>query len=92
MNLEEYLDGPVTLFGIAENAMGGAAVMCGPRSLVYIDGLHAWNDTDLAAAIEVSGTLVARGDDADLRGPDGTVLHGIGRHYVVREATWERVS
>jgi hypothetical protein len=51
---------------------------------VYISGLDRWADNDLSAAFEVTGTLVVEtgADDPD----------GIGRHYVVKDATWERIS
>ncbi|WP_280362678.1 hypothetical protein [Nocardia wallacei] len=90
MNLEEYLNTPVTLYGIAENSMAGAVLVCGPDSHVFIDGLAEWSEDEKLRAIELDGLLVREGDDADLE-PDeaGIVSHGIGSHYVVKEATWE---
>ncbi|MFI5714263.1 hypothetical protein [Nocardia sp. NPDC051750] len=92
MNFEEYLDGPVTLFGVAENSMNGAMLLCGARSVVYIDGLREWDAADVTKMFELSGTLVTEGDDDELHTADGAVGHGIGRHYVVKEASWERLS
>ncbi|BCK56986.1 hypothetical protein [Nocardia wallacei] len=92
MNFEAYLDRPVTLFGIAQNSMTGAVLLCGSRSVVYIEGVREWSDTDVSKTFEVSGTLVAAGDDADLYSPEGAIKHGIGRHYVVKDATVERLS
>ncbi|MBF6174209.1 hypothetical protein [Nocardia blacklockiae] len=92
MNFEEFLDEPVTLYGVAQNSTFGAILQCGPNSVVYVEGVSEWEAADESKMIELSGTLVAAGDDADLHGDDGTVKHGIGRHYVVREATWERLS
>ncbi|WP_406280955.1 hypothetical protein OH799_15725 [Nocardia sp. NBC_00881] len=92
MNFEEYLNEEVTLFGIAENSMYGAIVMCGPRSLVYIDGLDEWSGADEYKTVEVSGTLVAEGDDADLYTEDGAVKHGVGRRYILKDSTWELLN
>lgn len=91
MNLAEYVDSKVDLFGIAENAMAGAILRCGQNSHVYIDGLREWNDNELHCAFEITGLLVEEGDDADSI-DDGTAMHGIGRHYVVKNATRERLS
>lgn len=92
MDLEQYLDGPVTLFGVAQNSMNGPILMCGARSIVYIDGLQEWDPADVSKMFELSGTLVAEGDDSELRTAEGTIGHGVGRHYVVKEPSWERLT
>lgn len=92
MDLADYVDDTATLFGIAENAAAGAVLRCGAFAHVYIDGLPEWDDSDLHAAFEVTGTLVEEGSE-DRRGTgDGTLIHSLGKHYVMRNATWERVS
>ncbi|MEV4130518.1 hypothetical protein [Nocardia sp. NPDC049707] len=92
MNLEEYVNSTVTLYGIAEDAMAGPILVCGPSSHVYIEGLREWDDGDLYSAFAVTGMLVEEGDNADLVAEDGSSAHGIGRHYVVKNATWERIT
>ncbi|WP_280379937.1 hypothetical protein [Nocardia wallacei] len=93
MNFEEYLDTPVTLYGIAENSMAGAVLVCGPDAHVFIEGVTEWGEDVRLKAIELDGVLTSEGDDADLE-PDetGIARHGIGRHYVVKDATWEVIS
>ncbi|MEV0295418.1 hypothetical protein [Nocardia sp. NPDC050710] len=92
MDLADYVDDTATLFGLAENAAAGAILRCGPNTHVYIGGLPRWADDELDAAFEVTGHLVAEGDDADLRASDGRPRHGLGRHYVLKDATWERIT
>ncbi|UAK34559.1 hypothetical protein K8O92_12370 [Nocardia asteroides] len=92
MDLADYVDQPAILFGIAENAAAGAVLRCGEASHVYIDGLSQWDDSDQYAAFEVTGTLLEEGSDDHLRAGEGPVIHGIGRHYVIKNATWERIS
>ncbi|MFD0363444.1 hypothetical protein ACFQZZ_18510 [Nocardia sp. GCM10030253] len=92
MDLEQYVNSTVTLYGLAEDAMAGAILLCGPSSHVYIDGLQEWSDSDRYSAFEVTGMLVKEGDDADLVSDDGSVAHGIGEHYVMKNPTWERIS
>jgi hypothetical protein len=92
MNLADYVNDKATLFGIAENAAAGAAIRCGATSHVYIDGLSEWDDSEQYAAFEVTGTLVEEGSEADLQTGEGPVIHGIGKHYVMKNATWERIS
>lgn len=88
MNLDEYINGNVILYGLADNAMAGAVLVCGPNSQVYIEGLGEWTEEDRFSAIRVTGLLVVEGDDADLGNAEAPV-HGIGRHYVVKDAQWE---
>ncbi|WP_063126467.1 hypothetical protein [Nocardia fusca] len=92
MDLADYVDDTATLFGIAENAAHGAILRCGGDAHIYIDGLSVWDDSEQYAAFEVTGTLVEEGRDADLRTGEGAVVHGIGRRYVMKNATWERIS
>ncbi|MQY25465.1 hypothetical protein [Nocardia aurantia] len=92
MDLEQYLNEPVTLFGVADNVDAGAVLWCGPRDLVYIAGLSEWPTGDVNSGFEVSGVLIAEGDDADLRNESGEAMHGVGRRYLVRDATWERID
>ncbi|MFE9575195.1 hypothetical protein ACFYO1_02320 [Nocardia sp. NPDC006044] len=92
MDLDDYVNKLATLFGIAENTAGGAILRCGVDSHVYIEGLSEWDEIDQYAAFEVTGTLVEEGCDADLRTDEGAVLHGLGRHYVLKRAIWERIS
>jgi len=89
MNFEEYLNYEVTLYGRAENSVYGPVLVCGPRSMVYIDGLPEWDAADVGGVAEVTGTLAAEGNDADLRAPDGSAMHGVGRRYIVKNASWE---
>ncbi|MFB8006017.1 hypothetical protein [Nocardia sp. NPDC056000] len=88
MNLDEFLNDTVTLFGLADNAMFGAVVVCGPNSHVYVEGLHEWSDDDRFKSVEITGVLVLEGDDMDLDSEEIPV-HGLGRHYVVKDAQWE---
>lgn len=91
MDLADYVDDVATLFGIAENAAAGAVLRCGANSHVYIDGISVWDDSDQGAAFEVTGTLVEEGSEVDLLGGEGAVVHGIGRRFVMKNATWERI-
>ncbi|MCU1640797.1 MAG: hypothetical protein JWN03_1072 [Nocardia sp.] len=90
MNFEDYLNEEVTLFGIAENSIYGAIVMCGPRSLVYVDGLQEWGEVE-DKTVKITGIVVAEGDDGDLRTEEG-VKHGVGRRYILKDATWKRLN
>ncbi|WP_019928187.1 hypothetical protein [Nocardia sp. BMG111209] len=92
MDFEQYLNEPVTLFGVADNVDDRAVLWCGPRDLVFISGLSEWAADEVNLGFEVSGTLIAEGDDADLRNEYGEAMHGIGRRYLVRDAIWERIS
>ncbi|WP_406265608.1 hypothetical protein OH799_18625 [Nocardia sp. NBC_00881] len=92
MDLADYVDDTATLFGIAENAAAGAVLRCGAASHVYIDGLSKWDDSEQYAAFELTGNLVEEGGDADLQTDEDTVIHGIGRRYVMKNATWEWIS
>jgi hypothetical protein len=80
MDFADYINATVTLYGIADDAMTGAVLRCGPSSHVYIDGLSQWRDNERYTALEVTGTLVEDGSDLGLRPDDGTVVHGIGQH------------
>jgi hypothetical protein len=92
MDFADYVNATVILYGIADNAMAGAVLRCGPSSHVYIDGLSQWSDSERYTALEVTGTLIEEGSDLGLRADDGTVMHGIGKHYVVKNATWKPIS
>lgn len=92
MDLADYVDDTVDLYGIADNAAAGAILRCGTSSHVYIDGLSRWSDSERYRAFEVTGTLVREGDAAGLRAADGAVTHGLGEHYVVKNARWNPIS
>ncbi|MCX4095146.1 hypothetical protein [Nocardia sp. alder85J] len=92
MDFEQYIDGPIILFGVADNSEDGAVLWCGPRALVHIAGLGEWPPGDIDATFRVSGTLIAEGDDADLHNELSEAMHGTGRRYLVRDAEWVRVS
>ena len=89
MNLDESVNSEVDLFGLAENAMSGAVVLCGPGAHVYIDGLREWPDEHLYQAVRVSGTLVEEGEDVDSTSPEA--VHALGRHFVIKDPSWEWV-
>ncbi|RMI29521.1 hypothetical protein [Nocardia stercoris] len=88
LDLADYVGRPVLLLGVADNLLAGAILVCGRNSHVYIDGLDRWPEEQCNRPFEVTGVLAERDSDADLRGPDGRPRQGIGRHYVVRDATW----
>jgi hypothetical protein len=90
MNLDDYVNDTVTLFGIAENRPAGAVLLCGARLYVYIEDLRQWSDSELHEAFEVTGTLVAEGSDDDLRGAGNQ--HGFGKRYVVKHGTREQIT
>jgi hypothetical protein len=92
MDFADYINTTVILYGISDNAAAGAVLRCGPTSHVYIDGLSQWSDNERYTALEVTGTLTEKGSDLDLRADDQTVMHGIGKHYAVENATWRPVS
>lgn len=92
MDLADCVNSTVILYGIADNAMAGAILRCGPSSHVYIDGLSQWNDSERYSAFEVTGTLAEESGDVEIGAGEGSVSHGLGRHYVVKNAAWERVS
>ncbi len=92
MDLADFVNAPITLYGIADNATAGAVLRCGPSSDVYIDGLAHWDEGELYTALEVTGTLIEEPGDLGAQADDGTVAHGIDRHYVVKNATWKHIS
>ncbi|MBF6168609.1 hypothetical protein IU486_28240 [Streptomyces gardneri] len=89
MDFADYLDEEVVLYGIAENAMAGAVLRCGRNTHVYLDGLPQWDESDHHGAFEVTGVLAVEGDDTEAFGENRTT-HRLGRHYVLKNPTWER--
>lgn len=92
MDLADCVNATVTLYGIADNAMAGAVLRCDPSSHVYIDGLSQWSYSQRYTALEITGTLIEEGSDRGLNADDGTVMHGIGKHYALKNAAWKRIS
>jgi hypothetical protein len=91
LDLADYIGETAILFGIAENAATGAVIRCGTTSHVYVDGLSRWEHGEQHAAFEITGILVEEGSDADLNTDQESAVHGIGKHYVMKNATWERI-
>jgi hypothetical protein len=92
MDFANYVNATVTLYGIADNGAAGAVLRCGPSSHVYIDGLPEWGDSERYSALVVTGTLIEEGSDLSRRTDDGTIMHGISKHYVVKNATWKPIA
>ncbi|MGW6334119.1 hypothetical protein [Nocardia rhamnosiphila] len=90
MDLADYLNEEVVLYGMAENAMAGAVLRCGTNSYVYIDGLARWADTEKYGAFEVTGVL---GEEVDTT-PDipAHLAHARERYYVVKNPVWKRIG
>lgn len=92
MDLADYLNAPVTLYGIADNAAAGAVLRCGPTAHVYIDGLSRWSEDERYGTFEVVGTLIEV-DGRHHRPAAGTpVTHSLDPHYMVTNATWTSLS
>lgn len=90
MDIAKYVGGFTVLMGIAENAAAGAILLCGPRTHVYIEGLSAWPDKDLRAAVEVSGTLT---EGVSAPALSATSLDNrLRRRYVLTDPVWKHIS
>lgn len=90
MDLAGHIGQQLTLFGVADNAMAGAVLRCGPDTHVYIDRLTTWSDVDLYAAFEVTGTLIEAGTDV-MAEPADFLVARLGRHYVLTDPQCRRL-
>lgn len=87
--------GPVTLRGVAEDAMAGAVVVGDDGLVTLVVGLEGWPDGLRGGRVVVDGTLgTVGGAPAGGLGSDGIAHHGGsgGGGRAVFDARWRRAD
>jgi hypothetical protein len=86
----EHVGETVSFEATALDAAGGAMVMVGTRTPVYIEGLQRWPRELARKRVTVTGALRRRESDLPETPPGGIPAHGIpSASYVLDDARWE---
>ena len=77
--------------GVAQNAKGGAVLLCEDGRVVYISGLDAWPETALNKTVVATGKLEQSDYVPDpVVADDGAMSAGAeGLEWVLRDAEWK---
>jgi hypothetical protein len=89
----EHVGETVSLEATAVDAAGGAMVMVGSGTPIYIGGLARWPRELEDKRISLTGELRRRESQVPPTPPGGIPAHGIpGATYVLNDARWEPVA
>jgi hypothetical protein len=89
----EHVGETVSFEATALDAAGGAMVMVGPGSPIYIRGLDRWPQELEGRRVSLTGELQRRESQLPPTPPGGIPAHGIpSATYVLDGARWELVA